>query len=98
MRDDRFEWSDAKARTNLIDHEVSFDEAKLVFDDPRRLEELDDRFDYGEDRFNTRGLVKARLLTVTYTERRDRYRIISARKAPRNEQDDYFSQDGGAWG
>jgi uncharacterized DUF497 family protein len=36
MRDDRFEWSDAKARANLIDHKVSFDVAKLAFDDPRR--------------------------------------------------------------
>jgi len=32
-------------------------------------------------------------LTVTYTERDERIRIISARKATRREQDDYFSQD-----
>lgn len=58
MENDRFEWSDAKARANLIDHKVSFDVAKLVFDDPRSLEEIDDRFDYGEDRFNAIGMAK----------------------------------------
>ncbi|HEY1243450.1 MAG TPA: BrnT family toxin [Hyphomicrobiaceae bacterium] len=92
MRDNRFEWSDAKARANLIDHKVSFEAAKLVFDDPRGLDELDNRFDYGEDRFNITGMAEGLLLTVTYTERGGRFRIISARKATRNEQDDYFRQ------
>ena len=65
MRDDRFEWSDAKARANLAEHKVSFEVARLVFDDPRSLEEIDDRFDYGEDRFNITGMAGGRLLTVT---------------------------------
>jgi uncharacterized DUF497 family protein len=93
MRDDRFEWSDAKARANLIDHKVSFDVAKLAFDDPRSLEEIDDRFDYGEDRFNVIGMDKGELLTVTYTQRGDRVRIISARKATRREQINYIRQE-----
>jgi hypothetical protein len=92
MRDDRFEWSDAKARANLIDHEVSFDVAKLVFDDPCSLEEIDDRCDYGEDRFNAIGMAKGVLLTVTYTDRGERIRIISARKATKREQINYFRQ------
>jgi uncharacterized DUF497 family protein len=92
MRDKRFEWSDAKARVNLIDHQVSFDIAKLVFDDPRSLEEIDDRFDYDEDRFNAIGMAKGDLLTVTYTDRGGRIRIISARKATKREQINYFRQ------
>jgi hypothetical protein len=92
VRDSRFEWNDAKARANLTDHEVSFAAAKLVFDDPRALDEMDNRFDYGEDRFNITGMAEGMFLTVTYTERSGRYRIISARKATRNEQDDYFRQ------
>ena len=93
MQDDRFEWSDAKARANLRKHEVSFEMAKLVFDDPRSLDENDHRADYGEDRSNIIGMARGRLLTVTHTEREGRFRIISARKATRREQDDYFSQD-----
>ena len=92
MKDDRFEWSDAKARANVAEHKVTFETARLVFDDPRSLEEIDDRFDYGEDRFNITGMAGGRLLTVTYTERSGRFRIISARKATRHENDDYFSQ------
>ena len=91
MQDDRFEWNDAKARANLEKHEVSFEVARLVFDDPAGIDEIDDRGEYGEDRFTTTGMVGERLLTVTYTERDGRIRIISARKATRREQDSYFS-------
>jgi uncharacterized protein len=92
MQDDRFEWSDTKARANLVEHQVSFEAARLVFDDPRGLDEIDNRFEYGEDRFNITGMAGGTLLTVAYTERSGRFRIISARKATRNEQDDYFRQ------
>ena len=92
MRDDRFEWSDAKARANLEKHEVSFEAALLVFDDSGGIDEIDDREDYGEDRFVVTGMVDRRLLTVTYTERDGRIRIISARKATRREQNSYFGQ------
>jgi hypothetical protein len=93
MQDDRFEWNDAKARANLEKHEVSFEVAQRVFDDPAGIDEIDDRGEYGEDRFATTGMVGERLLTVTYTERDGRIRIISARKATRREQDSYFSPD-----
>ena len=86
MRDDRFEWDDEKARTNLADHKVSFESARLVFEDVGAVDELDDREDYGELRSNRTGLAQGRLITVTYTEREDRYRIISARKATKREQ------------
>lgn len=92
MQDDRFEWSDAKARANLSKHEVSFEVARLVFDDRRSVDEIDDRGNYGEDRFNAVGMVRERLLTVTYVEREGRIRIISARKATLREQDEYFRQ------
>jgi len=91
MRDDWFEWSDSKARANQRKHGVSFEVAR-VFDDPASVDEVDDREDYGEDRFITTGMVDGRLLTVVYTERDGRTRIIPARKATRREQDDYFGQ------
>jgi uncharacterized DUF497 family protein len=93
VRDDRFEWNDAKAHANLEKHEVSFEAARLVFDDPASVDNIDDRENYSEDRFTITGMVNARLLTVTYTERDGRIRIISARKATRREQDDYFNQE-----
>ena len=87
MHDGRFDWSDAKARGNLKKHGVTFEAARLVFDDPASVDEIE------EDRFIIIGRANGRTLTVTYTERDERIRIISARKATRREQDDYFSQD-----
>ncbi len=93
MRDDRFEWDDAKARANLNKHDVSFEVARRLFDDPAAIDELDDGKTHGEDRSVITGMVAGSLLTVVYTEREERIRIISARKATRREQDRYFSQD-----
>lgn len=93
MQDERFEWSDAKARANLRKHGVSFEVARRVFDDPAGIDEIDDREDYGEDRYTVVGMVGRLLLTVAYIERDERTRIISARKATRHEQGCYYSQD-----
>jgi uncharacterized DUF497 family protein len=92
MQDDKFEWDDVKARANLEKHGVTFEVARRVFDDPAGIDEHDDSDVYGEDRFVITGIVSGRLLTVIYTEREDRFRIISARKATRREQVRYFSQ------
>jgi uncharacterized protein len=89
-----FEWHDAKAEANLQAHGVSFDLAKTVFKDPFAVERLDDREDYGEERFVVIGMAEGRVvLFVAYTEREERIRIISARRATQNEQDDYFRQN-----
>lgn len=90
MRNDRFEWDDDKARKNFRAHKITFEVACLVFDDPNFVEERDD--DPDEDRFNVTGSVMGRLVTVNYTERPPRIRIISARKANRREQNRYLSQ------
>jgi len=88
-----FEWHDAKAEANLQAHGVSFDLARTVFKDPFAVERLDDREDYGERRFVIVGMAEGGVvLFVAYTEREDRMRIISARRATQNEQDDYFQQ------
>jgi len=68
--------------------------ALAVFKDPLRIEFLDDREDYGEDRFLTIGMAEGQiLLLVAYTEREERIRIISARRATQREQDDCFRQN-----
>lgn len=94
MRDNGFEWDDVKAAQNYAKHGVSFERARRAFFDPFSAGEIDDRADYGEDRFTIVGMVEATLITVAYTERGDRIRIISARQATRHEQDDYFQQNG----
>lgn len=89
-----FDWDDAKAAANLQAHGVSFELAKTVFKDPFAIEFLDDREDYGEDRFVIIGMAEGQvLLFVAYTERVERIRIISARRATKNEQDQYFRQN-----
>jgi len=96
MNDDDFEWDEAKAATNYAKHGVSFGRARLVFSDPFGIAEYDDRDDYGENRFTRTGMVEGTLLFVSYTERGERIRIISARRATKHEQDDYYQQNGQA--
>jgi len=90
----KFEWDDAKAQANLGAHGVSFDLAKTVFKDPFAIERLDDREDYGEERFVIIGRAEGNvLLFVAFTEREERIRVISARRTTQYEQDNYFEQN-----
>ena len=84
-----FEWDAAKARRNIRLHQVSFPAASGVFLDPHRLEDADTREDYGEERFVTIGFASQVLLAVVFTLRGKRIRLISARKANRNEEEEY---------
>lgn len=86
----KFDWDKSKAKSNAAKHGVSFDVAKSVFKDPFAVEYLDDRQNYGEDRFVIIGRIDGHLLYVAYTERKDVIRIISARRATKNEQEVYF--------
>ncbi len=93
MYDDQFEWDNNKAAANWQKHRVTFDQAIKVFDDPMVLEEIDDREDYGEERINVIGMCNGIILHVTCTERGERIRLISARKAEKHEQDDYYREN-----
>jgi hypothetical protein len=90
MVDDDFEWDEAKAAANIRKHKISFQDARRVFDDLFVLIEQDLNEDFGEDRYIATGIVEGLLLTVIYTERGVRIRIISARKADNNEQRKYY--------
>jgi uncharacterized DUF497 family protein len=90
---DAFEWDETKAADNYAKHGVSFELATTVFKDPFAIERLDDREDYGEDRFILIGTMEGVVFTVVYTERNGRIRIISARRATKHEQDDYFVEN-----
>jgi uncharacterized DUF497 family protein len=93
MHDDDFEWDDSKAVENHAKHGISFEDARRVFDDQFAVDGVDDIEAYGEERFTTIGMVRGVLLFVVYTERGARVRLISARRATRYEQDDYYQQD-----
>jgi uncharacterized protein len=88
-----FEWDIAKAAANFRKHGVSFEEAIYAFGDPLIVEELDDREIYGEDRIIAYAMGKTELLTIIYTQRGEFTRIISARRATRNEQNGYYRQN-----
>jgi uncharacterized protein len=86
----RFEWDKKKAAKKLKKHEVSFEEAKTVFDDEVFISFVDDEHSTDEERFITIGMsLRARLLMVAHTDREELIRIISARKATKNEEDFY---------
>ena len=87
--DEEFEWDETKATENYAKHGVSFDAAKAVFRDTFAMDWADDRYDYGEERFNIIGMVDGRLLFVAYTLRNDTIRIISARGAEPHERRAY---------
>ncbi len=88
-----FEWDEDKAIANWQKHGVSFQQAISAFRDPFGVERFDERVDYGEERTNLLGMYKGVVLHITYTERGDRIRLISARRAEKHEQNDYYSQN-----
>lgn len=93
MENDRFVWHDRKAASNARDHGVTFEAACEVFTDPFAVEWLDERERYGEDRYVIIGMVEHRLLYVAYTMRKDKIRIISARKAEPQERRLYHEEN-----
>ena len=93
MDDGDYQWDDAKAASNYAKHEVNFEAARDVFKDPFAIEFIDDRKDYGEERFILIGMAGHRLLVVVYTMRGERIRLISARGAEPFEQRQYHEQN-----
>jgi uncharacterized DUF497 family protein len=90
----RFEWDKRKAKLNVRAHGVSFDEATTVFGDPLAITISDPDHSQAEMRFVDMGLsYLGRLLVVSYTERGNRIRVISARLATRNERRQYEEAD-----
>ncbi len=86
-----FEWDENKAQSNLAKHNISFEEAKTVFNDPMLVTFFDDGHSDHEDRMISIGLSSnSRILLVVHTEQENDgktilIRIISCRKATKNE-------------
>jgi hypothetical protein len=87
----QFEWDSSKAALNLRNHRISFPYATMVFLDPHRQEMLDTREEYGEERWIVLGRVDEWTLVVVYTLRGSNLRLISARKADRNDYRIYWN-------
>ncbi|MFZ2968531.1 MAG: BrnT family toxin [Sulfuricurvum sp.] len=86
----KFEWNDAKNRTNILKHGISFEEASEIFNDPMIISKLDVRYDYGEERWFSVGSTKKGMVTMVahlyFDEKQEPIiRIISARKATQSE-------------
>lgn len=84
-----FSWDEAKRRSNLRKHGFDFTDAGKVFEGVTCTAE-DQRFDYGERRFVTLGLLQDTVVVIAHTETRNDIRIISMRKATRHEETLYF--------
>jgi uncharacterized protein len=87
----RFEWDEKKRRTNIARHGIDFADLAPLFGG-LTITLLDDRYDYGEFRFITLGMLKGMAITIAHTETEEVIRIISARKATRYEEENYFKK------
>ena len=85
----RFEWDERKRLVNIAKHGIDFKDVVTVFDE-FTFTKLDDRFAYGEQRFLTFGPFLGEVLAISHTENDVLIRIISARKAEKYEQEEYY--------
>ena len=88
-----FTWDEKKRKLNLAKHGIDFHDAAAIFDGPLVTVE-DKREDYGEPRYVALGFLADVVVSLTYTERGDRIRIISIRKSLKHETRFFFSQIG----
>ncbi|MBX3268190.1 MAG: BrnT family toxin [Acidobacteria bacterium] len=86
-----FAWDENKRKANLRNHGIDFVGIEELFEG-ETVTILDDRFDYGEQRFVTFGTIEGRVVAVAHTETDDTIRVISVRKATRNEETSYYKK------
>jgi uncharacterized DUF497 family protein len=88
-----FDWDPAKAANNLEKHNIDFEDAIAVFDDPQAFTVDVTKPEHGEDRFLRVGMMDdGRLTAIVYTYRGGKCRIISVRRARKNEQRKYSNR------
>ena len=89
------EWDEDKRASNLRKHGLDFNGLLELFENETATQ-IDDRFEYGEDRLLTFGLLNGEVLAVVHTEEEKGddlvVRVISCRKAERYEQEQYFTK------
>lgn len=89
-----FEWDVEKEQKNIKKHKIDFTLASTVFADAGRIELYDEDHSLDEDRYITIGRIYGSMVVVTmvYTEREEIIRIISARKATKEERGAYYEK------
>ncbi len=87
-----FEWDEGKAVSNLGKHGISFEDAKMIFDDPATIIDTGTTTDYGEQRFKAFGYPGVTSIIVVFTMRASSVRIISATRSHRSERRRYAGQ------
>ena len=87
------EWDDNKAELNRKKHGIHFEDAALIFLDDNLIDDYDEEHSDDEDRIKVIGKV-GKILVVIYTERGEKYRLISARHATKRERGRYNGQYG----
>ncbi len=87
----KYGWDEAKRQSNLRDHHIDFADIEPVFKG-ETVTILDDRFDYGEQRFVSFGLLDGCVVAIVHTETDEMIHIISARKATKREENSYFQE------
>ena len=85
-----FNWDEKKRRANLRQHGLDFADVEIVFEN-ELVTDVDDRFDYGETRYYTLGILDFMVVVVSHTEDDDRIRVISFRKAEKYEEEVYYT-------
>ena len=90
MEDVEFEWDDVKAESNLKKHGVNFEEGATIFNDPEIATIFDPDHSKDEERYISIGMsIQGNLLVIIHTEREERIRLISCRKATSAERKTY---------
>ena len=85
----KYIWHEEKRSSNLEKHSIDFEDAIIIFEDPFRIERQSDR--NGEERYEVIGTVYGNILLVAYAcKESDVIRIISARRASKNERQAYY--------
>jgi len=86
----RYLYDEAKRTANLKKHGYDLVDAPLIIESTNALTFEDRRFDYGEQRFITLGVLREVVVVIVTAETNEEIRVISMRKAERNEQEIYF--------
>jgi uncharacterized protein len=86
-----FEWDEKKRQSNLIKHRVDFKDARKIFKGIT-LTFQDNRYDYGEQRYITMGLLSEIVVVIAHVEVNDIVRIISMRKASKHESKLFYKR------
>lgn len=85
----KFEWDENKRILNIQRHQIDFVGIERVFQG-QIITILDDRFDYGEERFITFGILNSIVLAIVHTDTDKTIRVISVRKANKKEEVGYY--------